>query len=159
MTARDNAYAGVGVALVLAFAGQSLLGLEWEWLSQRQREPAYRRWSGLVLALYIAAQWLLTSLRVRQKWREAKKAYGYHKYLGVLAPVFFYAHSQRFGYAYLLLLSSVFFSTVVVGILNQELLPVRRKWFGDAWMLFHVGCSILLVLLAGFHVFISFYYS
>lgn len=159
MKDRGSAYVWIGLGLIVAFVGQSLLGLEWEWLAERQREPAFKRWSGLVLTLYIAAQWVLTSLRTRQKWREAKTAYRYHKNFGVLAPVFFYAHAQRFGFAYLLLLSLVYFSTVLVGILNQELLPFRRKWIGDAWMLFHVGCSVLLVLLAAYHVFISFYYA
>lgn len=159
MKERSNAYVWVGLLLVAAFVLQNALGLRWEWLAERQRDPTYKRWSGLVLALYISAQWALTALRVRQRWREAKRAYTLHKYLGVLAPLFFYAHAQSFGYAYLLVLSVTYFATVLVGILNQELLPFRRRWIGDVWMLIHVGCSAMMVLLSAYHVFISFYYS
>lgn len=152
-------YVWGGLALIAAFVLQAVLGLEWEWLAARQRNPSYKRWSGLVLTLYIAAQWLLTALRVRQRWRQAKQAYTLHKYLGVLGPLFFYAHAQRFGYAYLLVLSVVYFGTILVGILNQEILTFRKRWFGELWILVHVGFSVLMVLLSGYHIFISFYYS
>lgn len=159
MKGRDRAYVWVGLGLVAGFLAQDLLDLEWSWLAERQRTDGYRRWSGLALTLYLAAQWALTALRSRQMWRQAKVAYRLHMYLGILAPVFFYAHAQRAGFAYLLLLSIVFFSTVLIGLANQEVLPFRRRWFADLWILVHVGLSVLLVLLAGYHIFISFYYS
>ena len=54
----------LGLVLLCAFFIQFFLQLEWNWLFELQQMEMYKRWSGLVLALFIAFQWALTFTRV-----------------------------------------------------------------------------------------------
>ena len=49
----------LGLVLLCAFFIQFFLQLEWNWLFELQQMEMYKRWSGLVLALFIAFQWVL----------------------------------------------------------------------------------------------------
>jgi ferredoxin-NADP reductase/CRP-like cAMP-binding protein len=157
----SRTYVYVGLALFAAFALQDLLGLKWPWLEAVQAGESYKRWSGLALTGFMAAQWYLPLLRAQGKLRESARFYPLHKYLGVLAPLFFFIHSTRFGYAYLLMLSSVFFANIVLGIFNKELVsdPERRKTYSQYWMILHVTLSVLTVSLLIYHIFMAFYYD
>lgn len=109
--------------------------------------------------IYITAQWYLSILRAIGRIRIAKYNYEIHKQLGVLAPLFFYAHSATLGYAYLFWLSSVYFANMVVGLLNREVLAMRAKRFSYYWMILHVTLAVLITTLMGYHIFISLYYQ
>ncbi len=156
-------YIAVGVLLVAAFALQSVLDVEWPWLQAVQAGESYRRWSGAALALFVAFQWYLPVLRLlgRSHTQAGIRQYHWHKRVGVLAPVAFYAHSTRFGHAYLLALSLVYFGNVVIGLLNKEIFRDlrRRERYVPGWTSVHVALSVALVALTAYHVLIVFYYK
>jgi len=152
-------YLYLGALLLILFFAQDFFYIKWPWLVKQQMDLMYKQWSGLVLMIYVIAQWYLSMLRVLGQGRIAKYNYEIHKQLGVLAPLFFYAHSAKLGYAYLFWLSSVYFANVVVGLLNQEVIPARKKWFSYYWMILHVTLAVLITILMVYHVFISFYYQ
>jgi len=93
-------YFYVGVLLLLGFAVQDIFQLKWPWLETLQADETYRRWSGLVLTLYVAAQFILPWFRWRGKFKQAARYYHLHKYQGILAPLVYYIHATTMGYAY-----------------------------------------------------------
>lgn len=89
----------------------------------------------------------------------ARRHYKLHKWPGACAPLFFYVHSTQRGYAYLSVLSTAYFANVGLGLCNQEVVQIRKKWFAQSWMVTHVAASVLIVVLMVYHIFISFSYS
>ncbi|MDO6758844.1 hypothetical protein Q4566_01425 [Tamlana sp. 2_MG-2023] len=120
----------------------------------------YKRWSGLVLALFICFQWMLTLTRTVVKWRKhAMTMQIIHKWLGAISPLFFYFHSLALGYGYLLLLSYVFFSNTLLGYLNLDVIKSRSDAWFKGWMITHVALSMMVSILLLFHVVMVFYYK
>lgn len=152
-------YFYLGAALLLAYLLQSLLGLHWPWLERMQEDNLYKQCSGLLLALYLLHQWTLSLLRAHGSQRAAWSSLNWHKLLGVLAPLVFYLHATEFGYGYLFLLGSVYFANAVVGLCNEETLAIRKLAFFNNWVVTHVSLSVMLVVLSGYHVLISYSYE
>ncbi len=91
--------------------------------------------------------------------QKAAKLLNQHKLLGALAPVFFYAHAQHIGYAYLQALSLVYFAIFLTGLCNVEITRIRKHWFRKIWITVHVGLATGLVFLLGYHIYISYAYQ
>jgi len=154
-----SAYVSLGLGLLLAFFLQHLFQIKWPLMVALQQHATYKYWSGLLLMTYITYQWYLAFLRMHGRVHAAKRHYKPHKWLGACAPLFFYVHSTQLGYAYLGVLSVMYFANVVLGLCNQEVVQSRKKWFTQSWMVTHVAASVLIVVLMVYHIFISFSYS
>ena len=150
----------LGLVLLCAFFIQFFLQLEWNWLFELQQMEMYKRWSGLVLALFIAFQWVLTFTRVIKNLRKhAMSMQAIHKWLGALSPLVFYIHSMSMGYGYLLLLSYVFFSNTLLGYFNLDVIKSNSDLLFKGWMISHVALSIVVSVMMVFHIGMVFYYK
>jgi len=156
---RFGAYFYLGLFLLLAFFAQDIFHLKWPWLVARQTDEAYKQLSGLGLVAFIGYQWYLSVLRDKRLSHKATGQYERHRWVGAMAPLFFYLHSHQIGYAYISLLSTIYFGNVVLGLLNPAILQTNRKYLFNGWMITHVGLAVFLVTLASYHIFTSFYYS
>ncbi len=155
----SKAFIYAGVLLLAAFIGQDVFSLKWAWLEAIQRNELYKQLTGFALFIYIAEQWYLSILRTRGKTRISRRFITIHKYLGVLAPVFFYIHSTQLGHAYLFLLSLVYLSNAAMGYTHHKYWNIKSKYYSYFWMITHVSLSVFVVVLMAYHMFIAFYYS
>ncbi|MGH8657898.1 MAG: hypothetical protein ACREV4_05310 [Gammaproteobacteria bacterium] len=158
-TQHFEAHSYLGVLLLLAFFAQDLFHLKWPWLAVLQTDETYKQVSGLVLVTFIGYQWYLSVLRAKGLSEEAARHYERHRWAGALAPLFFYLHSHQIGYAYLFLLSTIYFGNVVLGLLHPLILQTNNKHLFNGWMVTHVSIAVFLVTLASYHIFTAFYYS
>jgi hypothetical protein len=150
----------VGLILLCAFFLQFFLQLEWSWLFKLQQLELYKRWSGLVLALFINFQWLLTLTRTVKKWRKhAMTMLTIHKWIGAVSPLFFYIHSMGMGYGYLLLLSYIFLANTLLGYFNLDVIKNNSDALFKGWMISHVALSMVVTILMVFHITMVFYYK
>ncbi|GGZ93007.1 hypothetical protein [Algibacter mikhailovii] len=150
----------VGLVLLFAFLLQFFFNIEWTWLFNLQQGEIYKRWSGLLLAVLIVMQWVLTLTRVVKKWRAyAMTMQNIHKWLGALSPLVFYIHSMSMGYGYLLLLSYIFFSNALLGYLNLDVIKSSSEALFKGWMITHVALSIVITIMMVFHITMVFYYK
>lgn len=154
-----RAYIIVGYTLLAAFLLQEILDLRWEYLQALQTDQDYRRWSGFGLMLVIAFQWILTVVRSGNKNVIPAALTATHKWLGALSPLLFYIHSMKPGFAYLFFLSITFFSNTFIGFTNLELIKQQPKWVYQGWMIAHVSLSMVISVLAVYHVWIVFLYE
>ena len=150
----------IGLVLLLLFFIQFFLKLEWEWLRTLQQEQLYKRWSGLLLALFITFQWLLTGSRVIKKLRKhSMKMTNMHKWAGAISPLMFYAHSMGMGYGYLALLAYIFLANTILGYINLDLIKSNSELLFKGWMIAHVAFSLIITFLMFFHITMVFYYK
>lgn len=157
---KKNGYAVIGYLLLAAFLLQEVMDIRWEYLRQFQQEEGYRRWSGVFLAVFLLFQWMLTLVRSVRRWEPSTLLFlNIHKWAGALSPLAFYIHSMKLGFAYLFVLSTVFFSNHLLGLVNTDLLKMRTDWYMQGWMILHVAFSLLISLLMVFHIWIVFYYE
>ena len=116
-----------------------------------------------MLASFLAVQWILPFLRMLGKHKQVKRFYPLHKKVGVFAPLFFFIHSMQFGYAFMVVLSTVYFSNVILGIFSldviKDFVSVNRKRYGFWWMILHVALSFLTMGLMVVHIYIAFAYK
>ena len=120
----------------------------------------YKRWSGLVLGLFITFQWILTFSRVIKKYRKhSQKVAVMHKWLGAVSPLFFYIHSVGIGYGYLALLTYLFFANTLLGCINLDVIKNNNELLFKGWMITHVAFSIVITILMFFHIGMVFYYK
>jgi ferredoxin-NADP reductase len=157
--ARDYFY--LGLVLIALFAVQDIFQLKIPALEMWQAGESFRRWTGLILTLYMAAQFILPIMRWRGNVRTAAKYYNLHKLQGAFAPLVYYIHATSLGYAYLLVLSVVFFANFVLGLFNQEIVakPEQKKQYTYYWLIGHVVLSLLTIALLIFHIYIVFAYQ
>jgi len=155
----SKGYFGLGLLLLTAFALQEFGNLNWPWLAKLQADDVYKQLSGFALVGYLALQWRCSLLRNQGLMQKAAKLLNQHKLLGALAPVFFYAHAQHIGYAYLQALSLVYFAIFLTGLCNIEITGIHKQWFRKIWITAHVGLATGLVFLLGYHIFISYAYQ
>lgn len=156
--ARQSQIFVIGATLLFAYLAQDLFALKWNWLEGLQASSSYKAWSGILLTVYLAYQWVLAFYRMSGKMRTAKRRYQWHKYLGILAPLFFYAHATSFGYGHLFLLTTVFLANCAVGLAHREFIPIRSKIYQIAWLISHVSLSLLVIFIVLYHIFIITYY-
>jgi hypothetical protein len=158
-SAFSKGYFCLGVLSLAAFALQDFGNWSWLWLAELQADDVYKQLSGLTLVGYLIHQWRCSLLRNRGLMQKAAKLLNQHKLLGALAPVFFYAHAQHLGYAYLQALSLVYFAIFLSGLCNVEITRIRKDWFRKIWITVHVGLATGLMFLLGYHIFISYAYQ
>jgi cytochrome b561 len=160
MVLSNNRSSLLGVVLFLAFLLQLVLKLEWQWLFELQQGEMYKRWTGLVLAIFIAFQWVLSMTRTVKKWRPyAMTMQNIHKWVGALSPLFFYVHCMALGYGYLLLLSYIFIANTLLGYFNLDVLKNNSDLLFKGWMICHVALSLIVTILMVFHIVMVFYYK
>lgn len=150
-------YTGLGI-LIAVFLLQ-ITPWKLQWLATLQQDEMYKRWSGIVLLLYIGFQLTLSVLRIAERHKQAKTFYNLHKQSGVVAPLFFLAHSTTLGYSYLFIQSIIFFTIIGIGWTHHEFSTIKNKYFNWAWMILHVTLSISMVLITGFHIWVAFYFQ
>ncbi|MDD5321939.1 MAG: hypothetical protein PHD43_15285 [Methylococcales bacterium] len=155
----SKGYFCLGLLLFTAFALQEFDNFNWPWLAQLQADDVYKQLSGFGLVGYLGHQWRCSLLRNQGLMQKAAKLLNQHKLLGALAPVFFYAHAQHIGYAYLQALSLVYFAVFLTGLCNVEITRIRKHWFRNVWITVHVGLATSLVFLLGYHIYISYAYQ
>jgi ferredoxin-NADP reductase len=150
----------VGLVLLTIYLAQGLFHWEWPWLTALQEVETYRRWSGAFLLLFIASQWALPVLRLRERLAAASVAYRWHRWIGSIAPVFFYLHASWVGFGYLLALGSVYLANVLVGLTDKSLIAqtTLRERYGRVWLPLHVALACLTVGLTLFHIVVVFAY-
>lgn len=153
---QSKTYFYLGLFLFAAFFIQDLLQLKIQWLETLQMNESYKVYSGLGLILYILMQFVLPYNKSCETPHTAANSYNRHKLRGVFMPLVFFIHSTHIGVAYLFLLSFVFFTNILVGLFNHELIsnPVKRICYFKYWLPLHIILSVLLVTLIGFHIFV-----
>ncbi|HYE36299.1 hypothetical protein [Methylocaldum sp.] len=154
-----KAYFWLGVILLASFALQYGFGWTWRWLAELQTHEGYKQLSGGFLGLFIAHQWRLTARRTKPDPTTMRQDLSRHKRWGALAPLFFYAHAQQWGYAYLSALSAVFFAVFAMGLLHERLLRFRKVWLSQAWVVGHVVLATALLALIAYHAYVAFSYE
>lgn len=160
MDTKNNYCVYLGLFFFCGYVLQYFFHLDWTWLVEQQQKEYYKRWSGLVLGMFILFQWLLTISRVIKKLRKhSMKITALHKWIGAISPVLFYFHSASFGYGYLTLLSYIFFSNMLLGNLNLDFIKSQKDWIFKSWMIAHVSLSIVVTFLMIFHIGVVFYYK
>ncbi|MEW6039769.1 MAG: hypothetical protein AB1648_16225 [Pseudomonadota bacterium] len=149
----------IGLILLSAFFLQTGFGWYWGWLAEQQIHELYMQLSGLLLALFVGHQCRLSLLRTQGEPNAARRALTRHKRWGSVAPLLFYLHSVRLGHAYLFVLSLSFFAVFALGLLHQQLLNLHKKWLNQVWLIGHVALTTVLLILLGYHVYVSFAYE
>lgn len=158
-TVFSKGYFSLGMLLLTAFAIQEIGDLNWPLLAELQADDVYKQLTGFTLIAYLALQWRYSLLRNQGLTQKAAKLLNQHKLLGALAPVFFYAHAQHIGYAYLQALSLVYFAIFLTGLCNFEITHVHKHWFRNVWITVHVGLATGLLFLLAYHIYISYAYQ
>lgn len=160
MVFKSNTSTIIGLILLIVYLIQYVLKIEWPWLLELQEEQLYKRWSGLVLAIFIVFQWVLTFARVVKRGRKYNmKMQRFHKWLGAVSPLFFYFHSMALGYGYLLLLSYIFLFNALLGYINLDVIKSKNDLIFKGWMMAHVALSIMITIIMVFHIGTVFYYK
>lgn len=151
-------YLWVGLALLVAYILQDILGWKWSWLVEMQRREEYKQLSGLVLVLVFAHQWRL-ALKRTQGGPSAAKALIAHRRWGAVAPLFFYLHAHEWGYAYTFALGLTAFAIFGTGLLQETVARLKHPRLTQTWLVGHVALSSALVFLVVYHLFISLWYE
>lgn len=151
----------VGLGLTVVFLLQALWQLHWDWLMTLQQNELYQQWSGLLLAFYLAGQFLLPLARRYGNRQLQRRYYHWHHWQGAFAPLIYYFHSMRIGYAYLLVLSIVYFANILVGLFSAEVVRkyVTFRHYSYYWLIVHISLSLLTVALVVYHIYIVLAYS
>jgi len=151
----------VSILLFVLYIAQYFLPVKWQWLYELQEyNQMYKRWSGLVVFILIAFQWVLTVARVVNRFKKyAFKLTSVHKWIGAFSPILFYVHVMEFGYGYLALLSYLFFANMILGTVNLDIIKSKKNWVFQSWMITHVTFSIIITFIAVFHIGVVFYYE
>lgn len=142
----------LGLLLWLGFYVQSLFGPQWVWLESIQKENTYRLVTGSFLALFLLSQWFLAILRMKSSHKLAKSNFLFHQKMGVLAPIFYFIHTVHLGFGYLFVLSTVYFTNLLVGLANPNQIGLKRAWYKKTWLPTHVALSVLTILIMLLHI-------
>jgi hypothetical protein len=149
----DRLVAIVGAALLALYIAQAELGLQVPQLAALQHDERYKVISGSLLAGYLLYQ----SLMARRRLYDPVGVVFWHKLAGALAPLLLYLHASRFAYGYLLLLSSLYLTTVGLGLLHR--IALRRRALFTWWLIIHLATACSLVVLSGYHAIIALAYE
>lgn len=124
-------------------------------LVKLQAEPLFKQLSGAALLVYFALQWTLSVARVRHWSQASRSLFALHQNLGVFGPALLYLHASKWGFGYLGILAGVLLANHALGIMRSgALLP---RWSIGLWAVLHIALSLLLVALAGYHVWQAYY--
>ncbi len=81
-----------------------------------------------------------------------------HKLAGAMTPASFYIHSQRLGCTYLGVPSGMLFAVFLSGLVHREVIRLRKPWLQALWVSAHIGSAVILLVLLGYYVYISYAY-
>jgi hypothetical protein len=137
----------VGLALLAAYLGQAVAHLDLPWLTRMQAHDSFKLATGCVLVVYLWLQWFLATRR------------RVHTALGALAPAVLYLHTTRFAFGYLAWLVTVYLGVAAVGLLHRPIVAHRARALFTAWSITHLALSVLLIVLAAYHVVIAIAYE
>ena len=138
----------LAAALLAAYLGQAVMGLEVPWLVALQGHEVYKLATGGVLIVFLAMQWMFA-----RRHREL------HVWLGAFAPLALYAHATQFAYGYLAWLVVVYLGVGAVGLMHRPILAHRARRLFVAWFIVHLAFSVLLLVLTAYHVVIAIAYE
>lgn len=159
MFLKNKALATIGILLLSLYLAQLFIE-PWAWLEEKQQDEMFKRWTGLGLFVFILFQWILTLSRLVKKFDKFSLwLKQFHNQLGAISPLFLYLHSMKLGYGYLMILSSIFLSNMLIGTINLDVIKSSNKWVFNSWMIVHVGFSIGISLLMLYHIGVVFYYK
>lgn len=129
-------------------------------LRRLQNRDAYLAASGLLLVGLIAYQFMLSVARMDRR-PVGPAAVARHRVVGALLPLGLLLHAPDFGFGYLRLLSLVFVTALVLGLVARGVRSLHRRvpWIYDAWFIGHIAVSVLLVALIGFHILVALAYE
>jgi ferredoxin-NADP reductase len=153
---QSKSYLYLGMTLFVAFLAQDLFAWKMPWLENLQTQEPYKIYSGLLLVFYILTQFIMSYNNFCEKPHVSASKYQQHKFRGAFAPLIFFIHSTQFGVAYQLMLSMVYFSNLLLGLFNHEIIktPIIRIRYFKLWLPLHIVLSLLLITLVGFHIYV-----
>ncbi|MCH8142152.1 MAG: hypothetical protein IH908_11215, partial [Proteobacteria bacterium] len=142
----------VTLAMCAYYLLQSALDWGFSAIIALQQIDAYRFTTGSLLIAFIGYQWYMPYLKLTR--RLALTATERHSYLGMLAPVLLYLHSVSLGFAYTVVLSSLFVFNTMVGAVDKTLIRnlQQRENYQRIWLMVHVPSSCLITVLALIHL-------
>lgn len=150
----------IGLSLFCIYFIQEIFQIKYTSLELLQQQEMYKRWSGLVLGVFISTQWLLTFSRIIPKLRSKSETINtIHKWIGVLSPLLLYIHSTKFGFGYLTVFSYLFLVNVLLGTINLDIIKSTKNWIFKGWMITHVALSMCITFLLVFHIGAVFYFK
>jgi sulfoxide reductase heme-binding subunit YedZ len=156
---------GIAFGLMGLLVSQDVYGLKIAALESLQRDGTWKLATGALLVAFLAFQWTLAIVRMRAK-SSAAAPLRWHRFVGALGPVLFYAHATRFGYAYLAALSGVFLGNILLGAaaplfhrLHGGGTRPMAKVLATGWPIVHVAASVLTVVLTAVHAVLAAWYE
>nr|VFK15333.1 MAG: hypothetical protein BECKLPF1236A_GA0070988_1012313 [Candidatus Kentron sp. LPFa]VFK34730.1 MAG: hypothetical protein BECKLPF1236C_GA0070990_102947 [Candidatus Kentron sp. LPFa] len=150
-------YAVFGFFSLLFVAAWFGMGYQWEWLAEIQENTLYKQLSGVALLALILQQWRF-GLR---RFTGQGFTIGFmdsHKLIGCVLPIFILFHIRDLGVAYQRILAIVILVNCLTGILNVEILQIRKSFFHNAWMASHIGLATIGLTLAIYHIYVVYLY-
>jgi len=150
-------YLIIGSILVLLYIMQLMLSVKFEALYELQSNIIYKQVTGYLLIIYILYQFKLA--KERKNTKLIRYHFSLHKIQGIFAPLVLYIHSMEMGYAYQVLLSCLFLTNCVIGLLSPQQLKIKNAGYVSSWLIIHVSIAMLIVGLVGYHLFITYWYS
>lgn len=157
----EKGYPIVGLFLFAAYLIQYFFELHWQTLLRLQQQEWYKIGSGITLLLLILFQWYLSRIRANSKISAGKsiRHNNLHKWVGALSPLIYYLHAVVPGYAYLLVLTILFFGNLLLGMVSNETVPIKNQWYFQGWMILHISISCLITALVLVHISMVVYYE
>ncbi len=147
----------IGISLLLLYIVQLNVDVKLQFLVELQQNIIYKQLTGYLLLLYLAYQFKLA--RARNNTKLIRYHFSLHKIQGIFAPLVLYIHSMELGYAYQVLLSSLFLTNCLIGLLSPQQLKLHNVNYVNCWLIFHVGIAMIVVGLVIYHLFITYWYS
>jgi hypothetical protein len=147
----------LGLVLVVLYALQATLGVDWGPLMVLQQEEIFRRWSGLALVSLVALQWTHPVLRRVYGPRQQERLGRLHHWLGCVVVLAFFVHASGPGPGYLALLSYTMFVSLLTGMTQPTV--AAGKPLSRFLLVLHVLLAVVVLFLSGFHIWAVFAYS
>jgi hypothetical protein len=122
-------------------------------------EYHYKAVTGLLLVIYILAQWRVSKSRfTKQSATQVRTAVTTHKSLGLIGPIVLLIHSQKVGFGYLKILSLSFYISFTIGIFHERIIKLKNPSLTKLALITHIGSSTLMLGIIIYHIFIVLYY-
>jgi hypothetical protein len=149
-------YFWLGLFLLAALIAQQSTGWQWTMLTGLQDNNTYKLVTGFGLLACVLYQWRFSLKRAEGEKRNAATMMSRHKLFGALVPLAFFSHSQTLGYGYLEILSLTLLLAFLTGLFNFQIGQIHTPWYRPVWISAHVGLSMALLLLIGYHIYINY---
>lgn len=149
-------YFWLGLFLLAALIAQQSTGRQWTMLTGLQDNNTYKLVTGFGLFAFILYQWRFSLKRAQGEKHNAATMMSRHRLFGAMVPLAFFTHSQVLGYGYLEILSLTLLLAFFTGLFNFQIGQIHTPWYRPLWIIAHVGLSMALLLLMGYHVYINY---